>query len=66
MRLMQPIKKNNDISLDMTMQVDANEELRDEYEEGKTNQAHGGNSNYKNTNSSDLLLDGNVNNSPHM
>ena len=26
----------------MTMQVDANEELGDEFEEGKTNQAHGG------------------------
>ena len=41
MRLVQPMKKNNDISLDMTIQVDANEELRDEFEEGKTNLAHG-------------------------
>ena len=37
MRLIQPTKKNYDLSLDMTMQVDANEELGDEFEEGKTN-----------------------------
>ena len=42
MQLIQPRKKNYDVSLDMTMQVDANEELRDEFEEGKTNLAHKG------------------------